>query len=72
MGMNDAADMIDIIIVHLIKDITRENFLLKKTRDFVNVAETSIYEVNNNLNLVFFFTHVHSNFTQSFIIIYVL
>lgn len=52
--MNDAADMIDIIIVHLIKDITRENFLLKKTRDFVNVAETSIYEVNNNLNLVFF------------------
>lgn len=71
MGMNDAADMIDIIIVHLIKDITRENFLLKKTRDFVSVAETSIYEVNNNLNLVFF-THVHSNFTQSFIIIYVL
>lgn len=69
--MNDAADMIDIIIVHLIKDITRENFLLKKTRDFVSVAETSIYEVNNNLNLVFF-THVHSNFTQSFIIIYVL
>lgn len=54
MGMNDAADMIDIIIVHLIKDITRENFLLKKTRDFVSVAETSIYEVNNNLNLVFF------------------
>lgn len=54
MGMNDAADMIDIIIVHLIKDITRENFLLKKTRDFVSVAETSIYEVNNNLNLGFF------------------
>lgn len=72
MGMNGAADMIDIIIVHLIKDITRENFLLKKTRDFVSVAETSLYEVNNNLNLVFFFTHVHSNFTQSFIIIYVL
>lgn len=57
MGMNDAADMIDIVIVHLIKDITRENFLLKKTRDFVSVAETSIYEMNNNLNLVLVFLH---------------
>lgn len=59
--MNDVVDMIDIIIVYLIKDIIRENFLLKKIWDFVSVVEISIYEVNNNLNFVFFI-YVYFNF----------
>lgn len=64
IGMNDAADMTDIIIVHLRTSPERSSYW--KT-DFVSVAETSKHEVKDNFNLVFF--HIHSKFIQIFIII---